>query len=140
MGPAEIECTKPPLDDGASVKKGMRQIPGLFSQEGIEAVGKRQIKASEFLSDIRAGVDDAGLMQKYGLSAHEVFKIMSKLIWEGLMSPTELDQRRSLAKTVYMPIFKCSSCNQITYMKLEKCPHCGASMKNLNKKESEFDL
>jgi len=103
-------------------------------------VAKRQIRAAEFLSDIRAGMDDSGLMHKYGLSAREVLKVMSKLIWAGLMSPAELAQRRSLAKTVYMPIFKCSSCNEITYMKLEKCPHCSAPMKNLNEKKSDFSL
>lgn len=101
---------------------------------------KRQIKASEFLLDIRAGMDDAGLMHKYSLSAHEILKVISKLIWAGFMSPTELEQRRSLAKTVYMPIFKCSSCNQVTYTKLGKCPHCGASMKNLNEKKSDFSF
>ncbi len=122
------------------VNNDMHQVLGLFPEKGREAVAKRQVKASEFLSDIRAGMDDVGLMNKYGLSAHEVLKFMSKLIWAGLMSPTELEQRRSLAKTVYMPIFKCSSCNQVTYAKLEKCPHCGASMKNLNEKKSDFGL
>ena len=116
----------------------MRQILGLFTQKGREAVAKRQIKASEFLLDIRAGMDDAGLMHKYSLSAHEILKVISKLIWAGFMSPTDLEQRRSLAKTVYMPIFKCSSCNQVTYTTLENCPHCNAPMKNLNKKEYEF--
>jgi hypothetical protein len=80
-------------------------------------VAKRKIKAAEFLSDIRAGMDDQGLMHKHGLSAG--VKVMSKLIWEGVMSPTELAQRRSLAKTVYMPVFKCPSCKEISYMKLE---------------------
>ena len=140
LGPAEMQGIKPPIDDGASVHSEGRQIPRRFSEKGREAVPKRQLKAAEFLSDIRAGMDDAGLMHKYGLSAHEVLKVMSKLIWRGLMSPAELEQRRSLAKTVYMPVFKCSSCNEITYMKLEKCPHCGASMKNLNKKKSDLGL
>ncbi len=103
-------------------------------------MSKRKIKVKEFLSDIRAGMDDAGLMYKYGLSASDVLKVMSKLIWGGLMSSTELAQRRSLAKTVYMPVFKCSSCKEITYTKLEKCPHCSAPMKNLNEKKSDFSL
>jgi len=109
-----------------------------FRKKGGGAVPKRQVKASEFLSDMRAGMDDSGLMYKYALSAHEILKVISKLIWAGFMSPTELEQRRSLAKTVYMPIFKCSSCNQVTYTTLENCPHCNAPMKNLNKKEYEF--
>jgi len=31
-------------------------------------VAKKKIKARELLSDIRAGMDDAGLMEKYGIS------------------------------------------------------------------------
>ena len=111
-----------------------------FPDKRREAVATRKIKGKEFLSDIRAGMDDEGLMHKYGLSASEVLKIISKLIWGGQMSPTELAQRRSLAKTVYMPVFKCPSCKEISYMKLDKCPHCGALMKNLNEKKSDFSL
>ena len=103
-------------------------------------MAKRKVSAKEFLADLKAGMDDAGLMHKYGLSAGEVLKVVSKLMWQGFMTPTELAQRRSLAKTVYMPIYKCSSCKEISYMKLEKCPHCGASMKNLNEKKSDFGL
>jgi hypothetical protein len=111
-----------------------------FWDKRREAVARHRIKAKEFLSDIRAGMDDEGLMHKYGLSAGDVLKVISKLIWGGHMSPTELAQRRSLAKTVYMPVFKCQACKEISYMKLEKCPHCSAPMKNLNEKKSDFSL
>jgi uncharacterized protein (DUF433 family) len=140
LEPADIQGAKAPSASGASVQKERGQISTLSPEKRRAAGMKRRVKPAEFLSDLRAGLDDAGLMYKYGLSAHELLKVMSKLMWEGLMSATELAQRRSLAKTVYMPVFKCPSCKEITYEKLEKCPHCGASMKNLNEKKSDFSL
>ncbi len=137
---ANIERLNSALDNGRSLHNERRQIPGRFPEKAKAARAKRQVKPAEFLSDVRAGLDDAGLMQKYRISAHEVLKVMSKLIWRGLMSPTELHMRRSLAKTVYLPIFKCPSCNEITYEKLEKCPHCGVAKKNLNEKKSQCAL
>jgi Mor family transcriptional regulator len=137
---AEIQGIKPLLDNGVSDHKERLQIPGWFPKKGKAEGAKRKVKPAEFLSDVRAGLDDAGLMHKYRISAHEVLKVMSKLIWRGLMSPAELHMRRSLAKTIYLPMFKCSSCNEITYEELEKCPHCGFFMKNLNEKKSQFGL
>ena len=100
-------------------------------------MGKRKIKAKEFLADVRAGMDDAWLREKYGLSARGVFQVINRLIWQGLMSPSELAQRRSVATTVFLPIFKCSSCGEIAYSEFEKCPHCGSTMKNLNEKKPD---
>ncbi len=99
-------------------------------------MAKKKIKARDFLVDVRAGMDDAGLREKYGLSARGVLDAINKLIWHGLMTPDELAQRRSVATTVFLPIFKCSSCEEIAYSKFEKCPHCGSTMKNLNEKKS----
>lgn len=101
-------------------------------------VAKKKIKAKELLNDIRAGMDDESLMHKYGLSAKGILQAMNRLIWEGLMSPCELSERKSVAKTVYMPIFKCSFCGDIQFTRSDKCPHCGSFLKNLNEKKSSF--
>jgi hypothetical protein len=100
---------------------------------------KKRINAKAMLADIRAGMDDEGLMRKYGLSNRGVLLAMNRLIWSGLMSPSELADRRSLAKTVYMPVYKCPLCNDIQFTKQEKCPRCGASMRKLHEKKSPFD-
>jgi hypothetical protein len=101
-------------------------------------VAKKQIKARELLSDIRAGVDDAGLMEKYGLSARGVLQALNRLIAEGLLSPSELVERRHLAKTVYMQVFTCQACGDCHFEKLEKCPRCGSRMKTLKEEKSDF--
>jgi uncharacterized protein (DUF433 family) len=97
---------------------------------------KKTVKSKELLADIRSGMDDAALMDKYRLSSRGVLQAVNKLIWEGLMSPSELAERRSLAKTVYMPVFKCPVCSDIQFTKAEKCPKCGAALKSLREKKS----
>jgi len=96
-------------------------------------MARKRIRGREILKDIRAGIDDVGLMEKYGLSARGILQLMGKLVSQGLLSPSELAARRSLAKTVYFPIFKCPKCNEVHYTKSEICPKCGAVMTHLNK-------
>jgi rubrerythrin len=98
----------------------------------------KRIKAKEFLSDMRAGMDDAGLMEKYGLSAKGILRAMTKLISEGLMSASELAARRSLAKTVYMPVFNCKFCGDTHFSKMDKCPRCGSRLKTSSGEKSGF--
>ena len=103
-------------------------------------MGKKTVKAKELLADIRAGMDDAGLMQKYGLSAGGILKALNRLLWEGLLSPSEIAERRSLAKTVYMPVFECRSCGDVQFSKVEKCPQCGTRIKTLTGEKSDFSF
>ena len=92
-----------------------------------------RIKGREILSDIRSGMDDAGLMKKYGLSSKGVLQLMGRLVSQGLLKPSELAERKSLAKTVYFPIFKCPSCGEIHYSRFDTCPKCSSPMTQLNK-------
>ncbi len=101
-------------------------------------MAKKTIKAKELLADIRAGSDDASLMKKYGFSAGGILKALNRLLWEGLMSPSELADRRSLAKTLYMPVFECRFCGEVQFSKVEKCPRCGVRMKTLSGEKSDF--
>jgi rubrerythrin len=101
-------------------------------------MGTKRIKAKEFLSDMRAGMDDAGLMEKYELSAKGILRAMTRLISVGLMSASELADRRSLAKTVYMPVFHCKFCGDTHFSKVEKCPRCGSRLKISGGEKSDF--
>jgi hypothetical protein len=90
---------------------------------------KRKINALEFLKDVKSGLDDDTLMIKYDLSAKMVLNILSRLVWDKLLTTEELANRRQLAKTVFLPQVKCRSCNEILIQGTEKCPHCGGPVK-----------
>jgi len=96
-------------------------------------MAKIRISGREVLADIRSGMDDAGLMEKYGLSSRGIIQLMGRLVSLGLLTPAELAERKSLAKTVYMPVFKCRACHEVHYTRFDVCPSCGAIMEQLNK-------
>ncbi len=61
---------------------------------------RKSIRASEILKDIMSGMGDTGLMEKYDLSARELLKIMTKLLWKGLISPVVFSKRKALINSV----------------------------------------
>jgi hypothetical protein len=56
-------------------------------------MGKRTIRARELLVDIKAGLDDASLMEKYGLSAKGLQGVFDKLLEKSVISLEELHSR-----------------------------------------------
>jgi hypothetical protein len=99
---------------------------------------KKTIKAKELLADIRAGWAGASLMKRCGFSHSGILKALSRLLWKGLMSLSELADRRPLAKTVYMPVFECQFCGDVQFSKVEKCPRCSTRMKTLSGEQPDF--
>jgi len=102
-------------------------------------MAKIRISGREVLEDIRSGMDDAGLMKKYGVSSKGIIKLMGRLVSAGLLTPAELAQRRSLANTLYFPIFKCPACLEIHHSRFDVCPTCGAIMEQLNKMTAQHE-
>lgn len=56
-------------------------------------MGKRQISISEAVTDIRSGMDDTSLMEKYQLAARGLQSLFKKLVSIGQITPEELDDR-----------------------------------------------
>jgi hypothetical protein len=56
---------------------------------------KREIKAKQALKDIRSGMDDLTLMEKYKITDKGLTSLFKKLVGAGLMSQRELDGRDS---------------------------------------------
>ena len=94
-------------------------------RDGLKAILKGAI-----LSDIRDGLTDEELMDKYPVSPQAILNLLSKFLWEGALTQEDLEKRRSLAKTVYMHTFTCKACKKIHFEKRDRCPHCGAEMKH----------
>lgn len=56
---------------------------------------KPRIKARDAVRDIRSGMDDYQLMEKYGLSSKGLESLLGKLVGIGAITQAELDQRRA---------------------------------------------
>jgi hypothetical protein len=54
---------------------------------------KREIKAREALQDIRHGMNDLELMEKYRITDKGIRSLFMKLVAVGLLSPDEIDRR-----------------------------------------------
>jgi hypothetical protein len=61
----------------------------------VESVAKREVNAKDFMSDVKAGLDDVRLMKKYRLSPKGLDSTFRKLLTVGLISRFELAARRS---------------------------------------------
>lgn len=87
---------------------------------------KRKIDAREALRDIRKGMSDEDLMEKYSLSAQGLQSLFHKLVEAGLITQYELDDRSPLVtRTVALDIFRCPSCGMPQFEKFDICPQCG---------------
>ncbi|MBM3301090.1 MAG: PilZ domain-containing protein [Deltaproteobacteria bacterium] len=53
----------------------------------------RKIKAKEFLQDVRAGMTESELMEKFGLPKQAMDQILQKLLDSGLIRPSDLPAR-----------------------------------------------
>lgn len=54
---------------------------------------KRLIEAKQFVTDLRAGLDDEALMDKYALPARGLQEVFRSLLSAGLVAQEELDER-----------------------------------------------
>ncbi|MCA1960479.1 MAG: hypothetical protein LDL33_06765 [Desulfomonile sp.] len=89
-------------------------------------MSKRTISAGEILSDLRSGLNDNDLMQKYRLSARALESIFGKLLQAGLLAQSELDARLDVSqRTVALEVFRCPSCDCVQLTKFDECPRCG---------------
>ncbi len=86
---------------------------------------KRKITAREMLKDIRAGLSDQDLMEKYSLSAQGLQSVFAKLVQAGAVTQTELDDRISFGeRTVDLGLFICPACGNIQGKEFTQCPRC----------------
>jgi predicted transcriptional regulator len=66
--------------------------------ESAPASGKPAISAKAALADIRNGMDDASLMEKYKLSSRGLESLLQKMKVSGVITQKELNKRKSLAQ------------------------------------------
>ena len=87
---------------------------------------KRKITAREVLRDIRSGLSDQDLMEKYTLSAQGLQSVFHKLVNAGVITQPELDDRVPITeRTVDLGLFICPACGNIQGTEFATCPRCG---------------
>jgi ankyrin repeat protein len=95
---------------------------------------KRRISARELVNDIRAGLADSGLSEKYRISPEGLEFVMRRLVDAGLMTPLELSERSSLTESRVRrefiekvdSSFQCYICRRTIPRELDECPYCDA--------------
>jgi hypothetical protein len=90
------------------------------------SMDKRKITAREVLRDIRSGLSDQDLMEKYTLSAQGLQSVFHKLVNAGVITQPELDDRVPITeRTVDLGLFICPACGNIQGTEFAVCPRCG---------------
>jgi uncharacterized protein YjbI with pentapeptide repeats len=69
----------------------------LLEQTGSDAMRTVTIKAIEAVQSIRAGIDDASLMEKFNISPKGLRILFNQLVASGLLQCSELEERMSLS-------------------------------------------
>ena len=67
---------------------------------------RAKINAKDVLNDIRKGMDDASLMEKYKLSANHLQHLFGKLVQAGVLQQRELDNRTPMFEGTVEVVFK----------------------------------
>ncbi len=89
-------------------------------------MAKRKITAREVLRDIRSGLSDPDLMEKYTLSAQGLQSVFNKLVTARVITQAELDDRVPITeRTVDLGLYICPACGNIQGKEFTICPRCG---------------
>lgn len=89
-------------------------------------MSKKTITARNVLQDIRLGLNDAQIMEKYKLSARGLYSLFSKLVEAGMITQSDLDKRSpATERTVELGFYVCSACGNIESAEFSTCPKCG---------------
>ncbi|AFM24492.1 hypothetical protein [Desulfomonile tiedjei] len=85
-------------------------------------MAKRKIRAKDMVHDIREGLSDSQLIEKYGLTSRGLQYIFRKLVQTGLMTDLEFFERSKLTESEVFRAFSDHSSEVI------KCPNCGQAL------------
>jgi hypothetical protein len=80
------------------------------------------ISVKTFLENVKAGVNDAELMQKHDLSVSGLWRVFDKLVTTGILEAAELDEHRMRTASY---AWKCPLCGTPKTRKVLRCPNCG---------------
>jgi hypothetical protein len=102
-------------DEGLKEKYGLSDRTLVVHRMAVEGRRKqpkaddarptRKVSALELVSDVRSGMDESAMMQKYSLTSRELQKLFRKIISAGLMSAQELADRLKITESQLTEVF-----------------------------------
>ncbi len=88
-------------------------------------MAKRTMNAKELLADIKGGMDDARLMEKYRLSRDLLQSVFEKLVDMGLLKRHDLEKRTLMSEKSIAIAWECPACDIPQPKAYDECPRCG---------------
>lgn len=86
---------------------------------------RRHISSTELVADVKAGLSDSALMEKYQLSEEALQHLFTELVSRGRLKESELDSRHSSQAEVLEEMRTCPACAKRYAGSSEECPACG---------------
>ena len=96
-------------------------------------MAKKTIPVKQVLQDIKAGMHENALMNKYRLSPGQLKSVMAKLEQAGLIEPPEPPAADPAEESpLYGPFFSCPACGLNQPGEYDECPRCGVVVSKYN--------
>lgn len=97
---------------------------------------KINIKAHEFLADMRSGMDDESLMAKHKLSPKLLDTLCERLIATGYLTSLQLSEFKLLWAQKKGRAWRCPACHMPQSHPFDECPQCGIIVSKFEQKIS----
>ncbi len=123
---------------------------------------KKHIDSSQAIKDIRKGMSNSAMMEKYRLSATGLRSLFHKMVDAGLISQSELAGRFEIdgslsvdespgkkgpvrlgdeedwdSRTVNLEVYRCPKCEMPQFYQFDVCPQCGVIVKKYLEKQAK---
>jgi hypothetical protein len=99
---------------------------------------KKTVNAKQAANDVRSGMTDAELKNKYVLSDRGLEVLLRKLVDAGLLQQHDLDVRTRASSIPEEIVWKCPSCGSLQTRVYDECPDCGVIIAKLKAKHKGF--
>lgn len=83
-----------------------------------------EIDPMEIVKDLRSEMSYAEMMEKYQLTFGDLNALFQRLISEGHLTASEVQERSSVEKTQQISVLRCRSCGKLVFDESGKCPEC----------------
>jgi rubrerythrin len=101
---------------------------------------KKTINAKEILADIKAGMSNPALMEKYQLSEKGLQSLFEKLTDAGAFKQREPEKRPSEPDKILEYVWKCPACGKPQMKQADECPDCGVIVAKFREAPAKVEL